>query len=209
MRPTVTGASPRSIAIRNGAHRWMHAAKLLTELRAESIRLYDEDGRIIGSTELLDVPASAPADVVDAAPVASSVDGAVLRRASDVGIITHAVADAIVRAVRESSKAQADVHKVAFEQLAKVAELATERVQSLEGLVQTLIEARAAELAKREAEAEAVDDGTGEIMKPLLQGAGAELVQKLPQLLQLAQSMSPPPAPNGAAANGAGHGPPK
>lgn len=205
----LVGGKEHPIAVRNGAHRWKYAAKLLLEMRAEQVRLYGANDEIIGNLDLY-ADEAADAETDTALQPASSPPALGLAKpgtATDYAIIVNVTADAVVRAVDRALASQSASNKVAFEQLARVAELSVERVASLEGLVQSLIDARAKDLEAREqqAAAEQEPDGADAVMRPLLQGAGAELVNKLPQLLQMANAaglIGTPPAPAVAQANG-------
>ena len=208
----LAGGVENPIKLRVGAHRWKYAAKLLIEMHAEGVRLFDGDGAIMGSMDLCEAPSDATAESTDTALPASS-STLMASKSTEIAIIVNATADAVVRGISAAMKSQSESNRVAFEQLAKVAELATDRVGSLEGLVQSLIDARAKDLEAREqaANEEHESDGADAVMKPLLQGAGAELVNKLPQLLQMANQAgligTPPTAPAVTApTNGASHG---
>lgn len=182
----LAGGVEHAIGIRNGAHRWTHAAKLLIELRAESIRLYDDGNRVIGQCELTEPDDDAAEATTTAAPAMSMP--AAPKGAGELAAVAHAMAAAFSHVVRDVANAQAQAHGVAFKQLAEVAKIANESAREAneaareaKASLEAYIARRQAELDEREADVEQASSNaqTMAVMGPILQAAAPEIGKML------------------------------
>lgn len=133
------------LRIAGGTHRWSRAAKLISELNAEGVRLFDKSGELIDSCALTqNITDVEPAGVAAAASGGSRTDHDV----RIIGVIT----DAFAKVARDATAAQSETYNVAFKELAKVVDVATQRLVALEQFVHSIIQQRSSELSAREAE---------------------------------------------------------
>jgi len=144
----IVEGSEAPLKIAGGTHRWSRAAKLISELNAEAVRLYDKSGELVDSCALQQNITDVDAGVVAAA---SSSSGKI----DDTVRIINVVAEAFARVARDATAAQAEAHSTAFKELTRVTEVATSRLVSLEQFVHTFLQQRSAEVQQRAAELEA------------------------------------------------------
>jgi len=139
------------LRIAGGTHRWSRAAKLISELNAEGVRLFDKSGELIDSCALTQ-------NVTDVEPIGETLKAASGGRVDDTVRLIGVITDSFARVARDATAAQSETYNVAFKELAKVVDVATQRLVALEQFVHSVIQQRASELTQREAELQAAEE---------------------------------------------------
>ena len=202
------------LAVTSGQQRYAVIAKSLNDLSCVSCRALDSKDAVLATLVLRIIENEAPSlPAVNSPATAGGVD---------VAAIVNTVAQACMAIVRDTLRESAAAHKESFIELVNLSKQSNERAATLErersrdlderrarieDEEQRLDEEREAERTEREKET-AEKEEMGEIIKPLLQMAGPELMKKLlsngkaaPAVAAPAPSVKPKPAapPDGAA----------
>jgi len=204
----VLGDKEQTIALSNGAHRWMRAANTLSELQPDAVRVYDGMGRLLGQ-EYIDAPNGKKRGPNEDEPDApTSLPVPLLKNTTDFATMVQAMTQSLTTVVAQVSASQAKAHERAFEQLSTVTKLMAERLAAVEQLTHEAFERRAQELDQREEAAESEKQSNEQLMgvlKILADKAGPELVQRA-----LGAFMGPrPEMAEGGAVEGVTNGAPK
>lgn len=173
----IVAGKEQSLALGVASQRWVRLANVLATLGADEVRLYDKDGDLLGSMGI-DEGKPRDGDAPARFEGVGQVQLPILKDASDVNSLVHALAQAFSQVVRDVSAAQADAHKTAFHELQQVVKSQTDQIRDLRKLADDSLEQRAEDLAVREEEAQQ-SKAQDALIGKLIDHAGPEIVKKV------------------------------
>jgi hypothetical protein len=203
------------LSIQAGTGRWVNAAKLVFQLNAEGVRLFDREDKLLDSCSL-DTPIGG--DATDVAPSSSMAPSS--PAASGAGLIQISLgelarllsqvqtstAETIRAVARDVSQAQTAAHSSAFKELTRVTEIATSRLIACEEFVQHSLAERAERLEQREelieqreTQVRTEEEAEG-VLDKIMEKVGPEIAEKLTTKLVRTNGVMT------SGTNGVGHG---
>jgi len=190
-------ANGREQALAMGTHsnRWSRLANALASMNAECVKLYNASNELLDQTNI--EYDTARVDAAAPAPRPDPVSIPILKDASDVNALVHALAQAFAHVVTSTTDSANKAHEASFKELREVNKIQADLIKSLRQQNEDSMAAREEAIEVREQEHEEKKNGDA-MMQKLIDVAGPELFKKVTEKMFAGGASPPAPGSNGA-----------